>query len=243
MPASVGWPAVASLGPYWVAAVVLAVAGFGKLCRPAAIIDALRALHLPATAAAAMSLGGAEVALALAVFAIGGPLPGVLTAVAYLGFAGAAARLAAQAERRSGAVVGCGCFGRGSAPVGPTHIFANLALAAAALTAVLTSATPSLWTVAPELPALGVAHLLLIGTTAAATIATMTVLPETKAVRIPVPATDPRVHLFGPTIARKPPPPTDPRAHHHGSGPHGSGPHGSGPHGSGPPGIDPTGLR
>lgn len=226
MAASVGWPAVASLGPYWVAAVVLAAAGIGKLCRPAAVIGALRALGLPSTPPAAMILGGAEVALALAAFAFGGPVPGLLIAAAYLAFAAVAARLAAQAKRPSGAIVGCGCFGRSATPIGPTHIFANLALAAASLTAVLSSATPSLRTIAPALPALGLAHLLLIGTTAAATIATLTVLPEAKAVRIPAPTTDPRMHLFGPTIARKPPSPADPHADRQVSGRHSTDPTG-----------------
>ena len=173
---------MASLGPYWVAAVVLAVAGIGKLCRPAAVIDALRMLRLPATPVAAMILGGGEVALALAVFVVGGPAPALATGVAYLAFAAVAARLMAQAKQPSGSVVGCGCFGRRATPIGLTHIFANVALAAAAFTAALTSATPSLPTIAPQLPVLGLAHLLLIGTTAAATVATLTVLPEAKAV-------------------------------------------------------------
>ncbi|MFN0027330.1 MAG: MauE/DoxX family redox-associated membrane protein [Acidimicrobiales bacterium] len=200
---------MAFLGPFWVAALVLAAAGIGKLRYPHATADAMKALGLPHRVDLARLLGGAELALAGSVFVVGGPLPGLLTAAAYLAFAATAARLvtlatAPSAGGRAAKVVGCGCFGQRATPIGPAHIFANLALASASLTAVLTSTTPSLASVAPDLPALGLAHLLLIGTATAATVAMLTVLPEVKAARVPVPATDPRVHLFGATIARKP---------------------------------------
>lgn len=193
-----------SFGPYWVAAVVLAVAGIAKLRRPSAVTEALRAVGLPASPTTAIGLGVGELVLAVSVFAVGGPIPGLLTAGAYLAFAAVAARLASLAANPSKPMIGCGCFGRSATPIGPTHVFANVALAAASLTAVLTSDTPSLPAVAADLPALGLAHLLLIAAAAAATVAILTVLPETKAARIPVRVSDPRVHLFGPTIARKP---------------------------------------
>ncbi len=56
----------------------------------------------------------------------------------------------------------------------------------------------------PRLPAAGVGHAVLVAAGAAAVIALLTVLPETQLAARRVPARDPRVHLFGPTIARRP---------------------------------------
>jgi hypothetical protein len=77
-------------------------------------------------------LGVVEIAIALAALALGGAIPAALLAASYAGFAWFARRL----ERRSRGTADCGCFGAGSAPVGPVHVGVNLVLAALAALAV-----------------------------------------------------------------------------------------------------------
>ncbi len=201
-------PAVVVLGPAWIVAVVLGAAGVGKLLRPGAAVDALRVLYLPHSAPAVRLLGAVEAAVALAAVVLGGWAWAVVAAV-YLALAGAAERLrrsaagAAAAGGGNGAVAGCGCFGRSSAPVGLTHVAVDVVAAVVAAVAAGSGVGPlrSVW---PELPAAGVAHLLLVGAGALAVVALLTVLPETRLAARQAPAPDPRIHLFGPTIGRRP---------------------------------------
>jgi len=191
------------LGPAWIAAVVLAAAGLGKLMRPAAATDALRSLGLPHGHGVVRLLGAGELAVAVAAVVFGGPLF-VLLAAAYAALAVAAERLR---RRPAGADGGCGCFGRSAAPVGPTHVAVNVVAAAVATGAALGGTDP-LSVAWPGLPVAGIAHLVLVATGAAAVVALLTVLPETRLAARPLPARDPRVHLFGPTITRRPAPAT-----------------------------------
>ena len=103
----------------------MGLAGVAKVSRPAAARVALRTAGLPSTALAVRALGIAELALTGVAVVVGGRLAGALVALAYLGFAGFAAFLASRSRR----AVPCGCFGSGSAPVGPLHVGVNLALA------------------------------------------------------------------------------------------------------------------
>lgn len=203
--ASVGCPGVVLLGPVWIAAVVLGAAGIGKLARPRAAQPSLRSLGLPSGIAAVRALGGAELAVALAVLAAGGRLAPALLAAFYAALTVASAVLRAQAGRGSAGAGGCGCFGRSSAPVGWGHVACNAgaALVAAAGAAVGLDALDAAW---PQLPAAGFPHAVLVATGAAAVIALLTVLPETRLAAARRPAADPRIHLFGPTISRKPQP-------------------------------------
>lgn len=186
------------LGPVWIAAVVLGAAGVGKLWRPAAAAAALASLRLPHRAAAVRLLGAAEVAVAAAVIVVGGAVPALVLAATYLALALAAHRL-----RAIGDVAGCGCFGRSAAPVGVGHVVLNAAAAVVAVAAALDGVAPlgQAWS---QLPAYGAAHAVLVATGAAAAVAMLTVLPETRLAAKPAPAPDPRIHLFGPTIGRKP---------------------------------------
>jgi hypothetical protein len=186
----------------WIAAVVLAVAGAGKLFRPAAARPALRSLRLPSTDRAVRVLGAVEVLIGAAVFAVGGAGSAVALAAAYGALATAALRLRRSAGLAGGAA-GCGCFGAAAAPVGWSHVVLDAAALVAAAGAALTELAP-LGRIWPELPAAGVAHGVLVAAGTAAAIAAMTVLPEVRLAARPQPARDPQVHLFGPTIARKP---------------------------------------
>ncbi|MCU1357528.1 MAG: hypothetical protein JWM89_2946 [Acidimicrobiales bacterium] len=120
-------------GPLFAAALLVALAGIAKLSRPAAARVALRTAGLPSTAVVVRALGAGELLLAGVVLAVGGRLGGALIAAAYLAFAAFAAFLASRSRR----AVPCGCFGSGSAPVGPLHVGVNLALAAVGAAAVV----------------------------------------------------------------------------------------------------------
>jgi hypothetical protein len=87
---------------------------------------------MPSGAAAVRALGVAEVAAGLAAVVVGGRAGAAFVAFAYLAFAAFAARLA-RAGRRG---VSCGCFGSSSAPVGPVHVWVDVALAVVGLGAI-----------------------------------------------------------------------------------------------------------
>ena len=180
---------------------VLGAAGLGKGWRPRAATQALRTLGLPSSNLAARVLGAGELALAVAVIGRGGWWLDATLGLAFLALAFAAWRL--RASDGSGAV-SCGCFGRSTAPVGLIHVVVNLGAVVFTGAAALAAATPSLGSVWPDLPAFGVVHLLLVAAGAAAVIATLTVLPETRQLAKVRVESDPRIHLFGPTISRRP---------------------------------------
>jgi hypothetical protein len=119
-------------GPLYAAAALLALAGVGKLTRPAATRVALRTAGLPSTAPIARGLGAVEVVIGGAVIAVGGPLPTAALAASYGGFAWFAHRL----ERASRGTADCGCFGASSAPVGLLHVVVNAVIATLSLAAI-----------------------------------------------------------------------------------------------------------
>ncbi len=199
------------VGPTWIAAIVLAVAGCWKLTEPGPARDALRALASARwwraalrTVAPVRVIGLGEVALAVAVVVFGGRLLSSLLALAYLGFAAVAERL-----RRVPGGMSCGCFGRQSTPPGPLHVGVNLAAAAFAAAAAVVG-LPSFADTVSELPMAGIPAIVgaLVG--AAATVAVLTVLPDVRAAaavatgRTDPPAGSGQTHLFGPTIGLRP---------------------------------------
>lgn len=119
-------------GPLYAAAALLALAGVGKLTRPAATRVALRQAGLPSQAAAVRALGAVEIAIGLAAIAVGGPVAAAAVAASYAGFAWFARRL----DRASRGTADCGCFGARSAPVGPVHVGVNLVVTAVVAAAV-----------------------------------------------------------------------------------------------------------
>lgn len=125
-------PALA--GPLFAAAALLAIAGAGKVARPDATRVALRRGGVPSSTLVARGLGAVEVAIGVAAIALGGPIPAMATAAAYLGFAWFAHRL----DRASQGTADCGCFGSSSAPVGTLHVVVNLAIAAVCAAAAVT---------------------------------------------------------------------------------------------------------
>ena len=168
-------------GPLWiVASVVLAASGW-KLANPAPTARALRALVGPAPALppptrrswswAARLLGLGEAVLALAVVWRGGN-----AALALVGLYGVFAVVALRLRNRN---VDCGCFGAASAKASWLHVAVNTVAAAGAAWATAVD-VPGLRDALGDLPAHGVAHLVLVPAGAAAMIALLTVLPAVR---------------------------------------------------------------
>lgn len=117
----------------WIFAVLLAVAGTGKIVAPAATSAALQGARLPADRRLVRLLGAGEILLAGLVLLAGGVLPAIAMAVAYAVFA-------AFAWRQSRRGAGCGCFGDAEAPATNLHVVVDAAGAVAAAVAAFGSA-------------------------------------------------------------------------------------------------------
>jgi Methylamine utilisation protein MauE len=118
----------AALTPlYATAAIVLALAGAGKLRSPAGTVAALRSLELPATSATVRAIAAAELVLAGVCLLAPSPTTAVLLAMTYAIFAAVALALARRQEA-------CGCFGEDHAPasVAQSLISASIAIIALA---------------------------------------------------------------------------------------------------------------
>lgn len=126
-------------GPYFVAVLVLALAGAPKLVRPDETVRALASIGWPSARWLVRLGGGAETVVAL--LALAG-LPGAawLVAGCYAGFT----VFVAAALARGGVVSSCGCFGRPDTPPTPTHLAFVAACCACAALVALAPADPSL---------------------------------------------------------------------------------------------------
>lgn len=122
----------------WIAGAVLLLAGVAKLRWPGGTVAALADAGLPGSAALVRLLGAAEVATALGILVLGGPVPAGVAALLYLGFVVFVLR-----QRRS-AGGSCGCFGEERTPVGGTHVAVNVVAAGGTAGAALTAARPPL---------------------------------------------------------------------------------------------------
>jgi hypothetical protein len=172
---------VSAAGPLWIAASVVLAASGWKLANPAPTARALRALVGPAPALrpapprrwswAARLVGLGEGALALAVVWQGGN-----AAFALAGLYGAFAVVALRLRSRH---VDCGCFGAASAEASWLHVVVNTVAAVGAVWAAAVD-VPGLRDALGDLPAHGVAHLVLVPAGAAAMIAQLTVLPAVR---------------------------------------------------------------
>lgn len=120
-----------AFAPVLAGAALLALAGAGKVRRPAPTVGALRSVGVRAGRRAVRALGVAELVLAVAVIAPGGPLPTALLGLAYLGFTG----FVAVALRTGGALSSCGCLGRPDTPPTRTHAAVTAFIGAGSLVA------------------------------------------------------------------------------------------------------------
>lgn len=164
--------ATAWSGPLVIAAVVLTVAGTAKVIDPTPAAEALRAIGAPASTAIVVAIGTAEVAIGGAATVVGGPLLAAAVAVAYVAFAIVAWRMSTAAS-----ISGCGCFGRGGARPGPTHIVVTAMAAAGAAGAAFAGAGGAVAIVA-DTPAAGLPALAGIAMAAVAVVVLLTTAAE-----------------------------------------------------------------
>ncbi len=155
----------------WVFAVLLAMAGVGKLITPEATGAALQGARLPNHHRLVELLGVGEVLLAGAVLGIGGVLPAAALAVAYTLFA-----LFAFRQSRAGA--GCGCFGDAETPATNLHVAVDAigAVVAAVAAVVAAPAVPAVLRQQDALSIILTLQLLALG--ALVVRMTLTALPE-----------------------------------------------------------------
>ena len=117
--------------PVLAAALLLLVAGVGKVRRPTYTVGALKSVGLRTGPRSVRALGLAEIAIGLAAFGAGGPVPSALVGLSYVGFTG----FLVLALRKGGAVSSCGCLGRPDTPPTRTHAAVTTALGIAGLVA------------------------------------------------------------------------------------------------------------
>jgi hypothetical protein len=115
-------------GLYVSAVVLLGAAGVAKVARPADTATALGSAGLRVGRNLVRAGAMAEVAVAVAALVAPGPVPGILVAVSYLGFAA----FIAAALVRHWPVASCGCFGRPDTKPTVAHLVLNAAAVAAA---------------------------------------------------------------------------------------------------------------
>jgi hypothetical protein len=149
------------VGPFFIASALLALAGGAKLARPEPTSGALKSVGLPGNRTIAQAMGAAEVLLGAVALVVGGVVPAIAVAAAYLGFAG----FVAIALRAGGAVASCGCFGTEDSPPTMVHLVLNLIAAATAIGAAA-AGIGGVPEVLADQPAFGIPFLgfLLIGT-------------------------------------------------------------------------------
>ena len=173
------------VGPLWIIAVVVGIAGGWKIVQPGPTRAALAALGARVPPAAVRVLGLVELVLAAAVVVVGGRVLASATAALFVGFA-------AIAERLRGRNVSCGCFGSASARSSRWHVGVDLAGALVAAVAAV-AGPPGAADAWGRLPMAGVPHVVMVLTGAAAVLALLTVLPAAidaaRAPSRPVPVT------------------------------------------------------
>jgi hypothetical protein len=148
-------------GPYAAFALLLGLAGAMKAVSPLSTVRALRSAGLPATRLLVRAFGAGEVLVAVAAWVIAGPVPPVLVALSYAGFAG----FVLLARRRGASVSSCGCFGKADTPPTMSHVVVNVAAAALAVVAAVRPARSPVGELVHS-PAAGVPFALLVAVVA-----------------------------------------------------------------------------
>ena len=164
-------------GPYFMFATLLLASGIPKLSRPENTTRALEAIGLPPNRNVGRAVGVIEIAVALAVIALGGWLPALAMAILYAGFAGFILY-----GMRSTAVSSCGCFGDEDTAPSALHLAVDLmGMTVAAVVAV--RPLSHLAAVVGDTPAWGAPLLLLILIGTWLGLLVLTLLPALNAVR------------------------------------------------------------
>ena len=118
----------ALIGPYLASALLLVVAGGGKLVDPLPLVRALRSVRLPVGPNVVRVLAGAEVALGLVAALAGSRAAAGLVCLSYLAFTA----FVLVARSVGGVLASCGCFGRSDTPPTTLHVIVTAAAAGTA---------------------------------------------------------------------------------------------------------------
>jgi hypothetical protein len=163
-------PALA--GPFLAAAVLLMVAGAGKLVDPTPLVRALRSLSLPSGRRLVRAGAAAEVLVGAAAITTGSRAAAVAVAASYAVFT----LVVLRGLARGAVLSSCGCFGKQDTPPTVTHAVVTGAAAAVAAVVAVHPIGPL-----PDLlggqPGAGVPLLLAVAAVAATTYLVLAVLP------------------------------------------------------------------
>jgi hypothetical protein len=118
------------------AALLLLVAGAGKVVDPSRTAGALRAVGWPSSPWLVRVGAAFEVALGAGTVVVGGPVLAALVATSYLGFAW----FVMTALQAGTPLATCGCIGQADTPPSPRHVGVDAALAVGALGAAVADA-------------------------------------------------------------------------------------------------------
>ena len=154
------------------AAIVLLAAGTSKVLRPASTIGALRAMHLPASAAVVRAIGLTEMAAGLVAVLADAWVGPASVATVYAAFV----LFVAAALRRGTYLQTCGCFGGLEVPPTRIHLVVDATAVVVPVLATVTRSAPLVDLLAGE-PLAGIPLLVVIATAAFLVVAIITVLP------------------------------------------------------------------
>lgn len=158
---------------YAAGSLLLLLAGMAKLAFPRPAADLMATLGFPAGVWFARAAGGTEVALGIAVLAVGGPAPAMAAAGVYSLFA-LVALLALSRGLSS-----CGCFGQVDSPPSRIHVIGNLFFAIVCVLAAGAGSSPRVWVgTASDQPVGRVALVLAVCVLAGMVFVSFTALPE-----------------------------------------------------------------
>lgn len=166
------------VGPLFIAAALLVLAGVPKIAEPGDTTRAIRSVGLPAADPAVRLLAVVEVAIGIAVIAFGGPAAAAMLGLLYAAFAG----FILLAMRRGGAVASCGCFGKDDTPPTYGHLLLNLSAAAVGIVAAF-GGVGGLLDVLPDQPAAGIPFIGFVGLGAWFGYLVLTALPRLRSAR------------------------------------------------------------
>jgi hypothetical protein len=164
------------VGPFTIAAALLAIGGAFKAASPRDTANALRGVGLPGSPWVVRAGGVIEGAIgAFAIFS-GGRVAAALVAASYLAFAA----FVAAALARGKPIATCGCFGKADTPPSLVHVSFNVAAAAVAV-ALLIDPVGGITRTVSHQPLLGIPYLMLVATGVYLSFLALTLLPRTLA--------------------------------------------------------------
>jgi hypothetical protein len=179
------------IGAFGVACGVLMVSGAFKLVQPGGVAGAVQTLGMRVPRWGGRLIGSFEIGVGAAGLAVGGPIPSLAVATAYLAFAVVGVVLMRRGE------VSCGCFGQIESPPSGLHVAIDLGAATAAL-GHAAAMSPSIFEYSRTLGWEAIPFLGLIAVGVLCTVAILTVLPavvaQTRAAAAEADARHERLH-------------------------------------------------